>query len=131
MPGLVQHLNYPVLIPEPQLQAWDWPGSGGRASVGSKKLLAILSNFWTKPSLFLALLGFLKGSGYQMPQVHEKVFNYSYRENKRTMQRFSELNVFNIKGLSFIMSDFFYVKIGFSFRDGECLKPIFLTVAKS
>lgn len=74
--------------------------------VGSTKLLAILSNFWTKPTLFLALLGFLKGSGYQMPQAYEKVFNYSYRENKRTMQHFSELNLFNIKGLSFIMSDF-------------------------
>lgn len=98
--------------------------------VGSIKLLAILSNFWTNPTLFLVLLGFFKGSGSQMPQVREKVFNYSYHENKRTMQHFSELNLFNIKGLSFITSDF-DVKIGFSLRDGESLKPIFLTIAKS
>ena len=76
--------------------------------VGSIKLLAILSNFWSNPTLFLALLGFFKGSG--MPQVPEKVFNYSYHENKRTMQDFSELNLFNIKGLSFITSDFLMLK---------------------
>ena len=78
--------------------------------VGSIKLLAILSNFWSNPTLFLALLGFFKGSGSQMPQVPEKVFNYSYHENKRTMQDFSELNLFNIKGLSFITSDFLMLK---------------------
>lgn len=131
MPGLVQHLNCPVLIPEPQLQAWDWPGSGGRASGRVKKTFGNFKQLLDKTFAFLGPFGVFKREWLPNATVHEKVFNYSYRENKRTMQRFSELNVFNIKGLSFIMSDFFYVKIGFSFRDGECLKPIFLTVAKS
>lgn len=42
-----------------------------------------------------------------------------------------QLNLFKIKGLSLIMSNviIFYVKIGFSFRNNESLKTIFLTSA--
>lgn len=110
MDDWLQSLNCPVLIPEPQLQPRDWPGGGGRASGRVNKTFGNFKQLLNKSYTFLALLGFFKGSGSQMPQVHEKVFNYSYRENKRTMQHFSELNLFNIKGLSFIISDFLMLK---------------------
>ena len=60
MPGLLQHLNCPVLIPEPQLQAYDWPGSGGRASGRVNKTFGNFKQLLDKTYTFLGPSGVFK-----------------------------------------------------------------------